>query len=208
MLSSMFIVIIVALIFDFTNGFHGPSSSIITSVSTRVLSPRQAVFMATALNFMGALFSVNVARTFIESLTSVTMNEYILIAALTSSILWNVVLLYFEIPGSTTQALIGAPIGATMAFSGNFNIFVWKSVFYKIIIPLLISPIIGFILGYIFMELLCFSLQCFSQRFVNTHLPKLQIFSAAFLAFSHRSNNAQKTIGIITIALLNAKLLA
>lgn len=207
----LIVVIVIALGFDFINGFHDTANSIATSVSTRVLTPRQAIIMAAVLNFTGALLSTGVAETIATGIVNTSgsnLEQYVILAALISAIIWDLITWYLGIPCSSSHALIGSLVGASIAFSMTFSIVNWKGVLDKVVIPLLTSPIIGFVIGYIIMSLLFELLRRFSQRFVNKWFSKLQILSAAFMALSHGTNDSQKTMGIITLALVSSGLLS
>ncbi len=205
---TLVMVVVLALAFDFINGFHDTANSIATSVSTRVLSPKKAIFMSASLNLLGALMSSKVASTIANGLVDNTMIkvEYVIIATLISSIVWDLITWYIAIPSSSSHALIGALIGSSIAYSGGFSIVKWEGVLNKVIIPLFSSPVLGFAMGFIFMKLLFKLLRPYSQRFVNKWFSKLQIVSAAFMAYSHGKNDAQKSMGIITLALIGANL--
>lgn len=205
---SLVLVVVLALGFDFINGFHDTANSIATSVSTRVLSPRQAIIMSASLNFVGALMSSKVAKTISSGLVDASMIkvQYVIIATLIAAIIWDLITWYIGIPSSSSHALIGALIGSSIAYSGGINIVKWYGVLEKVIIPLVTSPVIGFIMGFFFMSVLYKLLRPFSQRFVNRWFSKLQILSAAFMAYSHGNNDAQKSMGIITLALIGANL--
>lgn len=207
MFSMMLIVVIAALTFDFINGFHDTANSIATSVSTRVLSPRTAILMAASLNFAGALMSENVAKTISSGLVHGALAEYVIIAALLAAIIWDVFTWYFGIPCSSSHALIGGLVGASIAYASTFDKIVWSGVLDKVVIPLITSPAIGFFMGFLIMKLLFRLLQPFSQRTVNKWFSKFQIVSAAFMSFSHGINDAQKSMGIITLALVSAGML-
>lgn len=206
---SIIAVVFLALAFDFINGFHDTANSIATTVSTRVLTPRIAILMAASLNFLGALVSTNVAKTISKGIVNIKIPLYVIIATLISSIVWNLLTWYFGLPSSSSHALIGSLIGASLAFSPNINTIIWTGanaktgVINKIIIPLLASPIISFIISFILMKLFFFILKSLSQYVVNKWFSKLQIASAAFMAFSHGNNDAQKSMGIITLALVS-----
>jgi len=202
---SLIMVVVLALGFDFINGFHDTANSIATSVSTRVLSPRQAIIMSASLNFVGALTSSKVAKTISSGLVDNTV-QYVIIATLIASIIWDLITWYIAIPSSSSHALIGALIGSSIAYSGGLSIVKWGGVLKKVLIPLISSPILGFLMGFFFMTVLFKLLRPFSQRFVNRWFSKLQIISAAFMAYSHGSNDAQKSMGIITLALVGANL--
>jgi PiT family inorganic phosphate transporter len=201
-------VIIVALTFDFINGFHDTANSIATSVSTRVLSPRAAIIMSSTLNFVGALVSVKVAHTISTGIVSVSLEQTIITAGVIGAIVWDIVTWYFGIPTSSSHALIGSLIGAAIVAEGGAHVILWSNVFDKIIVPLFTSPLIGFAIGYAVMKVLFLTLRRFSQKSVNKWFSKFQIVSAAVMAYSHGSNDAQKTMGIITMALISAGLLS
>lgn len=204
---SLIIVILLALGFGLINGFHDTANSIATSVSTRVLSPRQAIFMSASLNLVGALMSSKVAETISEGLVDSEMItvQYVVIATLIAAIAWDLLTWYIAIPSSSSHALIGALIGSSIAYSGGLSIVKWDGVLHKVIIPLFSSPVLGFGMGFLFMTLLYKLLKRYSQRFVNKWFSKFQIVSAAFMAFSHGKNDAQISMGIITLALVGAK---
>ena len=200
-------IVIVALLFDFINGFHDTANAIATSVSTRVLSPRQAIIMAAVLNFVGALVSESVAKTISNGLVYGELEEYVIISALLAAIIWDLITWLLGIPSSSSHALIGGLVGASVVYAASFDKIVWNGILEKVIIPLFTSPIAGFLIGYFIMSLLYRLLRSFSQRFINKWFSKLQILSAAFMAYSHGSNDAQKSMGIITLALVSAGVL-
>lgn len=200
-------VIVSAVAFDIINGFHDTANAIATSVSTRVLSLKQAVIMAAGLNFLGAMVNESVAKTIEGGIVDGYLEQYVIVAAILSAIIWDLITWYFGIPCSSSHALIGGLIGASIVYSYSLHIVVWKGVLDKVIIPLFTSPILGFFIGYVIMTLLYKILKPFSLRHVNKWFSKLQICSAAFMAYSHGSNDAQKSMGIITLALISAGLL-
>lgn len=197
------LVIILALAFDFINGFHDTANSIATSVSTRVLTPRAAIVMSASLNFVGALVSVKVAETISAGIVKGGLNQHVIAAALLGAIIWNLFTWYLALPSSSSHALIGSLVGSAIVSAGSFRVIYWLNIWDKVVVPLFTSPVIGFIIGYIFMKFLFFVLRPFSQRTVNKWFSKLQILSAALMAYSHGSNDAQKTMGIITLALVS-----
>ncbi len=203
---SLVCVVFCALAFDFINGFHDTANSIATSVSTRVLTPRRAILMSAFFNLVGAMVSSKVAKTISSGLVDSKMItvQYVIIATLIAAIIWDLITWYFGIPSSSSHALIGALVGASIAYAGSLDIVIWSGVLWKIIVPLFTSPLIGFLFGYLFMTLLYKLLRPFSQRFVNKWFSKLQIISAMFMAYSHGNNDAQKSMGIITLALIAA----
>ena len=199
----IFLVILLALIFDFINGFHDTANAIATSVSTRAIHPQHAIIMAAVLNFLGAMYSTGVAKTIgadiVKSASHV--DEHVLIAALFGSIIWNIVTWKFGMPSSSSHALIGGLIGAVITSSSG-----WSGLNYygigKIILSLILSPLIGMASGCIIMLLLFRFFGRFRPAALNEKFKKIQILSAATMAFSHGSNDAQKSMGIITLALL------
>jgi PiT family inorganic phosphate transporter len=201
---SLFAVIFLALVFDFINGFHDTANSIATVVSTRVLTPRLAIVMSACFNFIGALVSVNVATTISKGIVQGNVAQYVIIAALIGAIIWDLATWYFALPSSSSHALIGSLIGASIVEAGGFGHIYWGTVLDKVIIPLVSSPVVGFVIGFLVMKGLFSLLQKFSQRTVNKWFSKLQILSACFMAYSHGGNDAQKSMGIITLALVSA----
>ncbi len=201
---SLILVIILALTFDFINGFHDTANAIATSVTTRVLTPNIAVAMAAILNFVGAMVSKNVAKTISGGLLSGDVAQYIIISALIAAIIWNLFTWKIGMPSSSSHALIGALVGAGIADTFSMHSVLWGGVFEKVILPLITSPIMGFIISYIFMNLLFELLRPVAHAIINKWFSKLQIVSAAFMAYSHGSNDAQKSMGIITLALISA----
>ena len=200
----LIVVIVLALTFDLINGFHDTANAIATSVSTRVLSPRQAIIMAAGLNFLGALFNAKVATTVASGFVNGSLEQYVIVAALLAGIIWDLLTWYYGIPSSSSHALIGGLVGASIVYASSIDKIIWKNVLDKVVIPLFTSPLIGFIFGFIIMTLLFVVLRPFSQRFVNKWFSKMQILSAATMAYTHGSNDAQKSMGIITLALVSA----
>ncbi len=201
---SLILVIVAALSFDFINGFHDTANSIATSVSTRVLTPRVAIIMAASLNFLGALTSSKVASTISKGLVNGTLEQYVIIAALLAAIIWDLITWYFGIPSSSSHALIGGLVGASIVYASSFDKVVWTAVLDKIVIPLFTSPLIGIFLGYFVMKGLYRLLKNATPAFVDKYFSKLQILSAAFMSYTHGNNDAQKSMGIITLALVSA----
>ena len=202
------LVIVLALVFDFINGFHDTANAIATSVSTRVLTPLQAILMAAGLNFVGALISTKVASTIGQGIVDPQfINNEVLIAGLTGAIIWNLVTWYYGLPSSSSHALIGGVAGAVLAAQG------WTSLnagglIEKIFLPLIASPLIGFMIAYMVMGSIFWLVGNMAPKLVNKHFSRLQIISAAFMAFSHGSNDAQKSMGIITAALLSTGIIS
>jgi len=195
-------VIFLALIFDFINGFHDTANAIATSVSTRVLTPKAAVFMAAILNMVGALSGTAVAKTVGAGLVQVTsITQVTVISALTAAIVWDLITWYFGLPTSSSHAVLSGIVGAAIATSG-FSVIISNGV-YKVFLGLILSPLIGFILSILLMSFLMWLFRKSTPALVSNLFGRLQIVSAAYMAFSHGSNDAQKTMGIITMALVS-----
>jgi PiT family inorganic phosphate transporter len=194
-------VIVLALVFDFLNGIHDSSNVVATMISSRALSPRVALAMTAVANFFGPfIFGVAVANTIgHEIVTAQAINENVLLAALSSAILWNLLTWYLGFPSSSSHALIGGFIGAVVMDAG------WRAIqmpgLEKILIALFASPIIGFVFGYILLRLILL-LSWKASPAINRFFKRGQIFTALALALSHGTNDAQKTMGIITLALV------
>lgn len=196
-------IVALALFFDYTNGAHDSANAIATIVSTKVLSPKIAVLMAATLNLVGAFMGEHVAKTMGSGIVNaevVAGCQGIVLAALVGAILWNLLTWYLGLPSSSSHALIGGLIGAAIAYSG-FEALNFVSIVRKVIIPLVLSPLAGFLGGYLIMVLLSWMFHKAKPRKVNSLFRKLQIVSSAFMATSHGQNDAQKTMGIITLAL-------
>jgi inorganic phosphate transporter, PiT family len=207
-------VIVVALIFEYINGFHDTANSIATVVSTKVLTPRQAILLAAGTNLIGALVGDAVAKTISAGLVDATyVNSATLICALTGGIIWNLLTWWFGLPSSSSHALVGGLCGATLASANtNWHALIWarhkdgpwfknEGIFYKVVLPMITSPIAGLIIGFVFMTLLYVLLRHWKPKWVNATFGKLQLASAAYMGFAHGSNDAQKTMGIIALAL-------
>ncbi|MGO4494493.1 anion permease [Paenibacillus sp. 2RAB27] len=208
MLTYLIIIVALALLFDFINGFHDTANAIATSISTRALSPRVAIFMAASLNFVGAMVSSEVAKTVGGSIANPAKIENgveVVIAALLAAIIWNLLTWYLSIPSSSSHTLLGALAGAVIAGAG-FNGVNWSG-FTQIIIILILSPIIAFVLGYLIMVLIknivLWSGNT-SRSKLNRGFRTLQILSAGLLSYSHGGNDAQKAMGIIVFGLVAA----
>ena len=195
-------VVLLALAFDYINGFHDTANAIATSVSTRAIAPKTAVMMAATLNFLGAMISTGVAKTIGgDIVTSPDMiNGEIIVAALVGAIFWNLLTWWYGIPSSSSHALIGGIIGAVMISVGSDALHVGG--IGKIFISLVASPILALILGYIVMKVLLFLFGRFSPIVLNDRFRNMQLVSAALMSFSHGSNDAQKAMGIITLTLV------
>ncbi|KHK01294.1 inorganic phosphate transporter [Desulfovibrio sp. TomC] len=199
------VVVGIALLFDFTNGAHDSANAIATIVSTKVLSPLTAVLMAGALNLLGAFLGESVAHTIGSGIVQPEMvagSQGLVLAALLGAICWNLLTWYLGIPSSSSHALIGGLIGAAVAY-GGWDAPLYGSIGIKVIVPLLLSPLAGFLSGYLLMVLLSWLVVKSTPGRVNALFKKLQIVSSAFMATSHGLNDAQKTMGIITLALFS-----
>jgi PiT family inorganic phosphate transporter len=195
-------VIILALVFDFINGFHDTANAIATSVSTRVLSPRTAVMMAAFLNMVGALSGTAVAKTVGSGLVeAASITQLTVISALSAAIVWDLITWYFGLPTSSSHAILSSLVGAAIATSGA-DVVISKGV-YKVLLGLIFSPVLGLILGFFMMMFLTWICRKSTPSAVNKVFNKLQIVSAAYMAYSHGNNDAQKTMGIITMALVS-----
>lgn len=204
----IFLVIILALIFDFINGFHDTANAIATSVSTRALQPNHAVMMAAGLNFVGAMVSTGVAKTIGAGIVSSPglIDEKIIIAALIGAITWNLLTWWIGLPSSSSHALIGGLIGAVLISVGTSGLN-WYGVG-KIVAALIASPAIAFVTGIIVMNIIFRLFDRFSPHYMNDKFRKMQVLSAAAIAFSNGSNDAQKSMGIITLALFSGGYIA
>jgi inorganic phosphate transporter, PiT family len=201
---TFFAVVLAAIIFEYSNGFHDAANAIATVVSTRVLTPRKAIAMAAFFNLTGALFGGAVASTIGKGLVDtdiVTMST--VLCAVIAAFAWNIATWWFGLPSSSSHALIGGLCGAALAAAhGNWSVIKWDAgVWPKVVIPMITSPLAGFIFGGLLMFFLFVTLHRFTPHFVQSLFGKLQIFSAAWMAHSHGTNDAQKTMGIITLAL-------
>ncbi len=196
-------VIALALVFDFINGFHDTANAIATTVATRALSPQVAIVMSAVLNFVGAMISTGVAKTIGgEIVRSPSMvDSVVLVAALTAAIIWNLFTWKVGLPSSSSHALIGGVLGAVI-ISYGFGAVDGDGVI-TIATGLVLSPVVAMCFGYAFMTVLYIMLRKINQTRVNALANKIQIASAALMAFSHGSNDAQKSMGIITLALLS-----
>ena len=197
-------VVVVALFFDFTNGFHDAANAIATSVSTRALAPRTAVAMAAVLNFLGAFVSIEVAATVAKGIVDANVITLdVVLAGLVGAISWNLFTWYLGLPTSSSHALIGGVAGSAVAANG-FDVLLWDGVVNKVMIPSLAAPVFGLIGASILIIALLWIVRLRSPSFVNRVFRRLQIVTAGFVAFTHGTNDAQKTMGVITLALIAA----
>lgn len=230
MLTLLIAVILIALVFEYINGFHDTANSIATVVATKVLSPMQAVALAAVANLLGALWGTAVAKTIATGLLDtgvVEVTSQVIICALLGGIIWNLVTWYMGLPSSSSHALIGGLCGAAIAAAHNqWAAVIWSQptdpwyksagVFWKVVVPMVSSPLLGFAAGFLVMGLLfaLFWAMSYSSgflrhiarpRWANAFFGKAQIVSASFMGLAHGLNDAQKTMGIIALALISAQ---
>ena len=230
MLTLVLMVVLFALVFEYINGFHDTANSIATVVATKVLSPMQAVALAATMNLFGALAGTAVAKTIASGLIDaqvVEVTSQVLICALSGGIVWNLITWYFGLPSTSSHALIGGLCGAALGASGtNWGSIIWSQsadpwwkgagLLWKVVIPMFTSPLMGFAMGFLMMGLLFAIIAGMSHsggrlarlarpRWVNAFFGKAQIVSAGYMGFAHGLNDAQKTMGIIALALVSAQ---
>jgi PiT family inorganic phosphate transporter len=197
-------VVALTLVFDYINGFHDAANAIATVVSTRIMRPVTAVVYGAILNFVGALMGTEVAATIGKGMvnaTSITLQT--VLCTVIAAITWNLITWYKGLPTSSSHALIGSLLGATFVAAGNKNI-MWDKVGAKVLIPMVSSPILGITLGFLLMTALTWMFYKYNFGKVNRVFGRLQIFSAGFMAINHGRNDAQKSMGIIALALVLA----
>ena len=230
MLTLVLMVVLFALVFEYINGFHDTANSIATVVATKVLSPMQAVALAAGMNLVGALAGTAVAKTIASGLIDaqvVEVTSQVLICALSGGIVWNLITWYFGLPSSSSHALIGGLCGAALGASGtNWESIIWSQsadpwwkgagLLWKVVIPMFTSPVMGFAMGFLMMGVLFAVIAGMARsggwlarlarpRWVNGFFGKAQIVSAGYMGFAHGLNDAQKTMGIIALALVSAQ---
>jgi len=199
-------VIVLAIVFDYINGFHDTANAIATSVSTRALKPEHAILLSATANFVGALTGTAVAVTISSGLAVTPEGEAgqtVVAAALIGAIIWNLITWRLGIPSSSSHALIGGLLGAVIVSEGVQAV-IWTGVRDKVLIPMVASPVLGVGGGFLFMVVLLNVFRRAHPQRLNNRFRRLQVGSAAYMAFSHGSNDAQKTMGIITLALFTA----
>jgi PiT family inorganic phosphate transporter len=210
MQTTLVLVIVIAIIFDFTNGFHDTANSIATMVGTRALDPKVAVIYAAILNFIGAITGHEIAATvgkgIIEATASIATLE-VALAGLTGAIVWNLITWFYGLPSSSSHALIGGLVGAALA-QGGTKIFWYGSDFSgvvgKVFVPSVLAPTLGLAGGLIVMAILMRVAYRADPRTGNRTFRRLQVFSGGWLSFSHGLNDAQKTMGVMMLALIAA----
>ena len=206
------IVLIAALAFEYINGFHDAANAIATVVSTKVLTPRQAIILAATCNLIGALIGTAVATTIGKGLVDTShVTMVTILGALIGAIVWNLLTWWLGLPSSSSHAIMGGLCGAALASAGgDWSVLTWSTVdangaaaglWPKVVLPMITSPVLGFIGGGLLMLLITVLVQKLTPRTVNGVFGKLQLVSAAFMGVSHGSNDAQKTMGIIALAL-------
>jgi PiT family inorganic phosphate transporter len=202
-------VVVVALFFDYTNGFHDAANAIATSISTRALTPRIALIMAAIMNFVGALLGQEVAKTVSEVITppSGVHGLVVVLAGLLGAISWNLITWYFGLPSSSSHALIGGLVGAELAsmaagFSGPTVSVHWSTILDKVVIPMVLSPLVGFALAFVVMLSIMWIFRRRNPHRVYRGFRFAQTISASALALGHGLQDAQKTMGVIFLALV------
>ncbi len=202
MVSLLVLVVVMAILFDYINGFHDAANAVATVVSTGVLPIRTAVLLAAVLNFAGAITGTAVAKTIASGFADpAEVTQLVVLAALFGASVWNLITWWFGIPSSSSHALIGGLAGAVVAHAG-VGAFHWSALTGKVLVPLVLSPAIGFVLAFLLMIGLMWIARSLRSQTVHRGSRKLQLFSAAAMAYSHGSNDAQKSMGIITLALV------
>ena len=199
---TLWAVVAVALFFDFTNGFHDTANSIATSVSTRALSPRMAVASAAVLNFAGAFVSIEVAATIAKGIVDadvITLD--VVMAGLVGAITWNLITWFVGLPSSSSHALVGGMIGSAWA-AGGIDVVQWGGIKDNVLLPSLVAPFLGVVLAYALILAITWLIARRPPSKVNRGFRHAQLFSGGFVAFTHGTNDAQKTMGIIALALV------
>ena len=196
------LVVVAALAFDYINGFHDTANAIATCVSTRALSIRNAIMMAAILNFAGAMISTKVAATIGKGIVDgVNITQMVVLAGIIGAIVWDLITWYYGLPSSSSHAIIGGIIGAVFAHAG-LNAIKWAGL-NKIVMALILSPILGTAIGFVFMVLIYWVFRNKAPSGLNKNFRRLQVISAALMAFSHGTADAQKSMGVITLALVS-----
>lgn len=198
-------IVIVGLVFDYTNGFHDAANAIATSISTRALTPRVALAMAAVLNLAGAFIATKVAGTVGKGIIAAPKGGSglaLVFAALLGAIAWNLITWYFGLPSSSTHALIGGLVGSAIVTGKHFGAVHWHGVVQKVVVPMVISPIIGGVAAFVIMLALLWVFHRNNPHRLNRGFRHLQTLSAAAMSYSHGTQDAQKTMGVITLALV------
>jgi len=202
-LTLLICVIVIALVFEYINGFHDSANAIATVVSTKVLTARAAVIYAGVLNIVGAFMGTHVASTIGKGIVDAgSVTQGVIMCALLSAIIWNLITWYYGIPSSSSHALIGGLMGATISKAG-YHVIHFDGITQKVLIPMITSPVIGFGIGFLCMIVILWLCARARPNTVNSWFRRLQLVSSGIMALSHGSNDAQKTMGIITLALVS-----
>src|SRR6266540_4152094 len=195
------VVIVVALGFDFTNGFHDTANAVATSVSTRALTPRMAVLVASVANLAGAFVTTAVAKTVGKDVVdSGLINNRTVLAALLGAIVWNLLTWWFGLPSSSSHALIGGLVGAALVQSGENGV-LWHGLAHKVVIPALVAPLIAFTAAFLLLLVIYWIFRRITRGVANRGFRLGQLLSGTFMAFTHGANDAQKTMGVIALLL-------
>ena len=198
----LIMVVLAAFAFEYINGFHDCANALATVISTKVLSPKQAVLFGASFNFIGALTGTHVAKTIGSGIINSEMITLsVIFCALLGAIIWNLITWQFGLPSSSSHALIGGLLGASIAKAG-FDCVHLAVLIEKVIIPMFMSPIIGYIAGFVLMIILIRLFYKSNPEKINKKFRKMQLISSGLMALSHGSNDAQKTMGVITLALI------
>ena len=196
------LVVAAAILFDYINGFHDTANAIATCISTRALSVKTAIIMAAGLNFAGAMISTKVASTIGKGIVDPgNVTQMVVLAGIVGAIIWDLITWYYGLPSSSSHAIIGGIMGAVIAHSGIATLH-WKGL-EKIVLALVISPVVGTTLGFSFMVVMMWCFRNTSPYLLNRGFRRMQILSAAVMAFSHGTADAQKSMGVITLALVS-----
>ena len=208
-ITTAIIIIIVALVFEFINGFHDTANAVATSISTRSLEPFQAIGLSAICNLIGALSGTAVAVTIAKGFADPVLATHpVILSALVAAIIWNLVTWSIGIPSSSSHALIGGLVGAII-FNNNYHVINYMTVLNKVILPMIVSPLLGFFLAATIVIIIHKLLNNNTEpRKTNNFIREIQVLSTAFLSFSHGANDAQKTMGIITLTLFNCQLIS
>lgn len=200
----MIAIVVLALIFDFTNGFHDTATVVSTSITTRAMSPKAAIAMCAVFNFIGAFTSTAVAKTVGDGVVdSSKIPLWVIVCVLVAAIVWDLITWYLAIPSSSTCALIGALVGGAIALTWNLHSVGWGILFSKFVLWIFLSPIIGFAVGYILIVILKKCMVNAKPRKANKAFQRLQIISGILIALDHGANDSQKSMGIITMSLVS-----
>jgi len=194
-------VVIAALFFDYTNGFHDAANAVATCISTRAVPPNLALFAAAVLNVLGALVSTQVASTLAKGIVEATaVTEPVMLGGLVGAIVWNLLTWWWALPSSSSHCLIGGVVGAVLVTSGSEQV-KWDAIATKVLVPTVVAPLIGFAVGITLMVLILWLFRNAQPGLITRRFRLAQLVSAGFMAFSHGANDAQKTMGVITLAL-------